>query len=337
MLVIDGTFGEGGGQILRTSLALSLVTGTPFRIERIRGNRKKPGLRHQHLTAVNAAAQVGCAEVEGNTLGSMTLTFIPQTVQAGTYHFTIPTAGSSTLVLQTVLPALMLADGPSNLTLRGGTHNPLAPTFDFLVHAFLPVIREMGPTVDAVLKRPGFYPAGGGKFSAAITPVTQLAPLILDTRGSVTRRTARALVSHLPVHIGNRELQTVRDVAGWKSRELHLDEVTQAHGPGNVLTLIVESPHIAEVFTGIGKRGVPAEKVARRAIAEMQEYLQSGVPVGRHLADQLLLPLALAGSGHFRTLSPTDHTRTNIAVIHQFLDIAIASHQCEQHVWEIRI
>ncbi len=337
MLVIDGSFGEGGGQILRTSLALSLVTGKPFRIDRIRGNRKKPGLRQQHLTAVNAAAQVGCAEVKGNTLGSMALTFVPQMIQAGTYHFTIPTAGSSTLVLQTVLPALMLADVPSNLTLQGGTHNPLAPTFDFLAHAFLPVIREMGPTVDAVLERPGFYPAGGGKFSATITPAAHLSPLILDTRGALIRRAARVMVSHLPVHIGNRELQTVRDLVGWKSRELYLDKSTQAHSPGNVLTLIVESQHITEVFTGIGKRGVPAEKVARRAIAEMQEYLQSGVPVGRHLADQLLLPLALAGSGHFRTLSLTEHTRTNIAVIHQFLDIAITSQQCGQHVWEIRI
>ncbi len=337
MRIIDGAFGEGGGQILRTALALSLVTGTSFHIENIRANRKKPGLRHQHLTAVNAAAQVGCAEVTGNSLGSLTLTFSPQMVQPGTYSYVVPTAGSSTLVLQTILPALMLADGPSHLTLQGGTHNPLAPTFDFLQYAFLPLLRRMGPIVDAVLERPGFYPAGGGKFSAAITPVSRLSPLALDTRGSLTRRTARALVAHLPRHIGNRELHVIQNLAGWKPRELLLDEDTQAHGPGNVLTLMVESQHVTEVFTSIGQRGVPAETVARRAIAEMREYLRADIPVGRHLADQLLLPLALAGSGHFRTLSPTEHTRTNIAVIQQVLNITITCRQCAKDVWEIRV
>lgn len=337
MLVIDGSFGEGGGQILRTALALSLVTGMPFRIERIRANRQKPGLRQQHLTAVNAAAQVGCAEVTGNTLDSLTLAFAPQEVVPGTYHFAVPTAGSSTLVLQSVLPALMLADGPSQLTLQGGTHNPLAPTFDFLQLAFLPLIRRMGPTIDAALERPGFYPAGGGKFTVAIAPVVSLTPLVLETRGALVQRTARALVAHLPSHIGNRELQVVRDLAGWKPRELYVDENSQAQGPGNVLTLTVESEHVTEVFTGIGKRGVPAETVARQTVMEMQAYLRVDVPVGQHLADQLLLPLALSGSGCFRTLAPTEHTRTNIAVIQQFLDSTITCQPCGKNIWEIRL
>jgi RNA 3'-terminal phosphate cyclase (ATP) len=337
MLEIDGSSGEGGGQILRTSLALSLVTGTPFQIDNIRANRKKPGLRHQHLAAVNAAAQVGLAEVTGHSLGSTRLTFAPQTVQPGHYHFAVGTAGSSTLVFQTVLPALMLAKASSYLTVQGGTHNPMAPTFDFLQDVFLPLIRRMGPNVESTLERPGFYPAGGGKFSATITPVERLSPIVLDTRGPVTRRIARALVARLPAHIGNRELQTVRDLGRWKPQELYLHEVPHAIGPGNVLTLIIESQHVTEVFTGFGKRGVPAEKVARRALADMQEYLDADVPVGRYLADQLLLPMALAGGGRFRTLEPTQHTVTNLAVLRKFLSITAICRQCDQHTWEILV
>ena len=190
MKVIDGAFGEGGGQILRTSLALSLVTGTPFCIERIRANRKKPGLRNQHLTAVNAAAQVGKAEVQGNTIESCVLTFIPTTITPGQYHFSVGTAGSSTLVLQTILPALLTAAERSDLVLEGGTYNPLAPPFDFLSLAFLPLIRRMGADVSVRLERPGFYPAGGGRFSVSIAPVKQLAPITLLTRGEITQYTA---------------------------------------------------------------------------------------------------------------------------------------------------
>src|SRR5262245_8861795 len=165
MLIIDGSFGEGGGQILRTALGLSLVTGVPFRIEKIRAGRQKPGLMRQHLTAVNAAAQVGQAEVIGASVGSQELTFTPGKISPGDYTFAVGTAGSATLVLQTVLPALLTAAQPSFLTLEGGTHNPHAPPFDFLARAFLPLIGRMGPSVTATLIRPGFYPAGGGQFT----------------------------------------------------------------------------------------------------------------------------------------------------------------------------
>src|SRR5512139_1323749 len=151
MIVIDGSRGEGGGQVLRSSLALSLVTGQPFRIEKIRAGRRKPGLMRQHLTAVNAAADIGCATVEGAHIGSQALAFYPRTVKPGRYHFAVGTAGSCTLVLQTVLPALLTAGFPSELVLEGGTHNPYAPPFDFLEQAFLPLMRKLGPGVSASL------------------------------------------------------------------------------------------------------------------------------------------------------------------------------------------
>jgi len=194
MLTIDGSMGEGGGQVVRSSLALSLVTGTPFRIDKVRAGRKRPGLMRQHLTAVQAAAAVGGARVTGAEIGAQCFTFEPGAVQAGEHRFAVGTAGSATLVLQTVLPALLVAGGPSRLTLEGGTHNPMAPPFDFIAEAFLPLIARMGARCTATLERPGFYPAGGGRFTVEVTPVAEeLIPFALLERGEVKRREARAL------------------------------------------------------------------------------------------------------------------------------------------------
>lgn len=337
MRVIDGTLGEGGGQILRTALALSLVTGIPFRMEQIRGNRKNPGLRQQHVTAVNAATQVGRAEVQGNTLGSSSLTFTPQGVHPGHYHFAVGTAGSCTLVLQTILPALMTASEPSDIVLEGGTHNPFAPTFDFLAYAFLPILMRMGPTIAIRLDRPGFYPAGGGKVRVTVTPTAVLTPIDLLTRGAIVKCSAIALLANLPRHIGERELKVVHQTLAWPSHDLVLEEVKHIRGPGNALTLIVTSEHITEVFTGFGERGLPAERVASRVVTEVQEYLEADVPVGWHLADQLLIPFALAGGGTFRTLHLTQHTLTNLDVIKQFLPVEVSIQQLSPHVSEIRL
>jgi RNA 3'-terminal phosphate cyclase (ATP) len=179
---IDGSFGEGGGQILRSSLSLSLVTGKPFRIENIRANREKPGVLRQHLTAVQAAAEVGSAEVEGASLGSKALTFVPGKIRSGEFRFAIGTAGSGTLVLQTILPALITAAGPSRIEIEGGTHNPAAPPFDFLQRSFIPLIERMGPKVKLELQRYGFYPAGGGRFVVEITPCEVLKPIARGAR-----------------------------------------------------------------------------------------------------------------------------------------------------------
>ena len=320
MLTIDGSQGEGGGQILRTALALSLVTGTPFRIEQIRARRSKPGLLRQHLTAVNAAVVVGGAEVDGATLGSATLVFRPGAVKPGEYRFAIGTAGSTGLVFQTVLPGLLTGAAPSTLTLEGGTHNPAAPPFDFLARAFLPLIGRMGPRVEAVLGRPGFYPAGGGQCTFRITPTPRLAPLALLERGAIKRRGARAMVARLPRQIADRELVVVRNRLGWSDEELAAVVVDGgARGPGNVLLLEVESEHLTEVFSAFGEIGVRAEAVAERAVQEARRYLATGVPVGPNLADQLLLPLALAGAGAFRTIGLSSHSRTNLDVIRAFV------------------
>ena len=325
MLLIDGAQGEGGGQILRTALALSLVTGMPFRLERIRAGRERPGLLRQHLTAVTAATEVGGAETEGAALGSTALLFRPGKVRAGAYRFAVGTAGSTGLVLQTVLPPLLLAAGPSTLVLEGGTHNPYAPPFDFLERAFLPLLARMGPRVSVTLDRPGFYPAGGGQLTATIEPVRALAPLTLLERGETRRRHARAMVANLSRRIATRELSMVQDKLGWTDGELETVSLgpDATRGPGNVLLLELESAHVTEVFTGFGEAGVRAETVAERATEAVREYLAAQAPVGPYLADQLLVPLALAGRGTFRTAPLTRHATTNIDVIRQFLDVPV--------------
>ncbi len=337
MIAIDGSQGEGGGQVLRSSLALALVTGQPFRIENIRAGRPKPGLMRQHLTAVNAAADIGSANVEGALIGSRALVFYPRSVKPGKYHFVVGTAGSCTLVLQTVLPALLTADSPSELVLEGGTHNPFAPPFDFLAKAFLPLIRKMGPNVNAKLLRPGFYPAGGGRLAVSIVPAEWLERLDLPERGQILARSAQATVAKLPRSIAERELKVVRDALNWDDRCCEVIEETSSQGPGNILCLEIQSEHVIEVFTGFGERGVSAENVAREVVRAAREYLRAAVPVGPHLADQLLLPMALAGGGSFRTLAPTRHMTTNAEVIRQFLPVEVTMRELGKNDWEIRV
>lgn len=337
MIIIDGSQGEGGGQILRSALALSLVTGKPFRIEKIRARRQKPGLMRQHLTAVNAAVEVGAAQVAGNAIGSTALSFAPTALRSGRYHFAVGTAGSCTLVLQTVLPALILADGVSELLLEGGTHNPAAPPFDFLAGAFLPLLNRMGPHVAAALDRPGYFPAGGGRMRVKVKPAARLIPLELPERGALLGQRARATVARLPLSIAERELAVVRDQLHWSPADLEARETPDSSGPGNVLVLTATSEHVTEVFTAFGEQGVSAETVAGRAVKEVREYLAAEVPVGSHLADQLLLPLALAGGGIFRTLAPTPHTMTNIEVLRLFLDVDARVEQESELVWRISL
>jgi len=336
MITIDGSQGEGGGQVLRTSLALALVTGKPFRIERIRAKRPKPGLRRQHLTAVLAAAEVGQAEVEGAELESRELVFVPGQVRAGKYHFDVGTAGSTTLVLQTVLPALMIAGGPSQLHLEGGTHNIYAPPVDFLEKTFLPILARMGPHVQLTLERAGFYPAGGGSVRVNVQPAARLRPIELVERGRILRRAACGVVSRLPMHIAEREVDVVRRRMSWPAESVSTRAV-ESSGPGNVVTLDIQSEHVTEVVTGFGQRGVPAEKVAAGAVREARRYLKAGVPVGEHLADQLLVPMALAGGGAFRTLDPSSHTTTNIETLGHFLDVSIRTEKVDRDVWQVTV
>jgi RNA 3'-terminal phosphate cyclase (ATP) len=323
MIEIDGSQGEGGGQVLRTTLGLSALTGKPVTVTNIRANRSPPGLRAQHVVAVEAAAAVGDAEVEGAALGARRLVFRPRAVRTGHHAFKIGTAGSATLVLQTVLPALLRADGPTQLLLQGGTHNPLAPPYEFLARAYLPLLERMGPKVTAILDRPGFYPAGGGQLRVEVQPAARLEPLELLERGEVKAVRARAIVSRLPRDIAERELAVVRRRLRWPEEALVVVEEERARGPGNALILEVEHARGVEVFSGFGERGVRAEEVARAAVDELEAWLEADVPVGEHLADQLLLLLALAGGGSFRTLPLSGHAATQIDVIRRFLPVQI--------------
>lgn len=338
MLTIDGGLGEGGGQILRTSLTLSLCTGQPFRIINIRPHRRKPGLQRQHLAAVRAAAQLGRARVDGARLDSMSLRFVPrQRAQGGRYEFDIGTAGSTTLVLQTVLPALMIASGSSTLKIEGGTHNPFAPPYEFIEQAFLPVIERMGPRITSRLERVGFFPRGGGTIRATIEPAQELGSITLLERGRLLDVQATVLLSRLPGHIAERELRVIGRGLGLSSSQLHLQQDLDSASPGNAVLIRVRSEHATEVFSAIGERGLRAETVAGRALAEARRYLESTVPVGRHLADQLLLPLALAGGGTFLTLRPSQHTATNIDILRQFSGLPVACEELAADVWKIRV
>jgi len=322
MLHLDGSLGEGGGQVLRTALGLSLVTGTPFTIEKIRAGRNKPGLQRQHLTAVLAAAAVGDARSEGAELGSQRLTFAPQRVRAGDYRFAIGTAGSTTLVLQTVLPALLSADGPSTVELIGGTHNPLAPPFDFLEHTFAPVLHRMGGPLGIELRTHGFYPAGGGQLRATIAPAAWR-PIELLARTAEPQLRARIVLSRIPSHVAEREASMLRARLGLPADAITIDEVASP-GPGNAVMLRIGFGEVTEVITALGERNVRAEDVATAVADEARALLAANVPVGEHLADQLLVPMALAGGGTFRTVAPSLHTRTNAQVIGLFLPVQFA-------------
>ena len=337
MITIDGSEGEGGGQILRTSLALSLVTGQPFRMDLIRAKRQKPGLLRQHLTAVEAAKAVGCAEVMGAAMNSQTLEFRPEVVTPGNYRFAVGTAGSATLVLQTVLPSLLTASSTSTLTLEGGTHNPLAPPFDFLARSFIPLIQRMGPSVELELRRPGFFPAGGGRFHARIEPVKKLSRLRLTDRGAIRGQRARVWLSKLSPDVAERELAVVREELRWRSDECSIENVAHPKGPGNALVLEIEAEHVTEIFTGFGERSRPAEEVAQEAIEAARVWLDADVPVDEHLADQLLMPMALAGGGSFRTTKPSLHSTTNAAVIQRFLPVPIRFEQESELVWRVTV
>ena len=286
----------------------------------VRAGRAKPGLRAQHVACVDAAARIGSAHVEGATVGSTRFSFTPATLIAGRYHFSIGTAGSTTLVLQTVVPALLLADGESTVVVEGGTHNPFAPPYEFLAECFLPVLRRAGASVDIHLDRFGFYPRGGGQITATISP-RQLQPLYLHRRGNLLSRRARAMVVGLAATTAVRELKVIRAALAWSDAELDVVEhQAPAHVQGNAVLISTEYEHVTELVTSIGERGHPAESVARRAAQEMQAYLAHDAPVGPHLADQLLVPLAIGAGGSYVTGPLTLHTTTNIDVIRRFLD-----------------
>jgi len=324
MIEIDGSEGEGGGQILRSSLSLAICTQQPFHIASIRANRDKPGLMRQHLTAVKAAAEICDAQVDGAELGSRALTFRPGRLATGDYSFDIGTAGSCTLVFQTVLPALLTATGESRVRISGGTHNPGSPPFDFLARSFLPLLGRMGAKVQLDLTRHGFYPRGGGEIRARIVAGPRLGALNLQDRGAWVRGYAEAYVAAIPLHVAQRELEVIGRKLGWSRDQLLLRALPNDAGPGNALTITLEHENVIEVVTGFGEKSVRAETVAEQAAAEARDYLSAVAPVGEHLADQLLLPMALGEGGCFVTRVVTPHLRSNVAVIERFTQRRVA-------------
>ncbi|MBN9168114.1 MAG: RNA 3'-terminal-phosphate cyclase [Myxococcales bacterium 68-20] len=336
MLVIDGGGGEGGGQIVRTALTLSMVTGTPVTIENVRAGRAKPGLLRQHLTALRAAQEVSNAEVTGDELGSRTVTFSPRTVRGGTYRFDVGSAGSAMLVVQTLLPALLSARDASVVEVSGGTHNPMSPPYPFFETTYLPLLRRMGAKISSELVAAGLYPAGGGLVRVEIQACPALGALVLEERGAIRAKRIRALSSRLPAHVAQREIAALVGLLGWHDADARPEVVTSA-GPGNVLLALVEAEHVTEVFSGFGERGVRAEEVAARVAREVRAWLEADVPVGEHLADQLVLPMALGAGGSFRTVTPTTHLRTHVELLRRFLGRTIDVREEQRSAYRVDV
>jgi RNA 3'-terminal phosphate cyclase (ATP) len=322
---LDGSFGEGGGQILRTSLALSLLTGKSFRLKNVRAGRPKPGLQPQHLMSVQSAAAVGRAATRGATLGSRDLEFDPGTVGAGAYHFDIGTAGATGLVLHTLyLPLALRGGAPSELTLVGGTHVSTSPSFHFLDTTWRAYLGLFGLQISLRMQRPGFYPRGGGIVQAFIQPCASLRSVTLPERQAV-RATGFSAVAGLDRNIARRQArraaQRLQNVLPVQIRE----ENWQG-GPGSVLGIELSTAPVPATFVALGARGKRAEAVADEAAEEVLAYLDAAPAlVDAHSADQIVLPLALAeGPSEYTVAQVTTHLITNIAVIRSFLERDIA-------------
>ncbi|MEL6529242.1 MAG: RNA 3'-terminal phosphate cyclase [Pseudomonadota bacterium] len=321
MIIIDGSEGEGGGQVLRYSAALSLLTGEPFTINNIRGGREKPGMKRQHVTALEAACLIGNAEASGLAVGSEEITFRPGSITPGDHTFAVGTAGSTGLVLQSVIVPLMLADAPSRLVIEGGTHAMASPPFEFTARTLLPLLSRMGPKVSARLERHGFFPRGGGRIIVDIKP-SGLRPIECIERGEQLSLKAEAIVTGMPFDVAERELVTARKVLNdWPDGAFATRQLPADEGPGNALLIEAEFDHVTEITSGFAKMGLPAERLAKTAAKRMAGYLKSGAFAGPYLQDQLLLPFAMARGGAFTTVKLSLHTKTAMDLIKRFTGV----------------
>ncbi len=320
MLTIDGSYGEGGGQILRTALALSAVLERPVLIEKIRARRRNPGLQAQHLASVRALTEITAAEVEGATVGSTSLRFVPTRIAHGEYGWDVGTAGAISLVLQTILIPLALAPAASRFSITGGTHVPWSPPVPYINQVLLPALEGMGLRASLTLKRWGFYPKGGGLVEGLVEP-SALHPLTLSQRGRLVEMVGLSAVAGLSTRVAERQ----RDRALWRLKPLEMPcriEICQveARNPGTVLFLALQCEGGRAGFSGLGERGKPAERVADEVCDQVFAYLQGTGVADPHLADQLLLPMAIAaGFSSVATTVVTEHLLTNRWVIEQFL------------------
>ena len=321
-IVIDGSTGEGGGQILRTSLTLSCITGKSLHIENIRAARRNPGLAKQHLSCVRAACKICNGRAQGATKGSKVLDFQPEPVQSGDFHFDIGSAGSASLVIQTILPALFLADKPSAVTVTGGTHNPMAPPFDFLNETFLPAIETASFGGNCKLIKHGFFPAGGGKISFNIQPWREQSNRIVDLcrQGKEPQIHARIYTAKLPERVAQRQRELLlQSKLNVKNTE-HI-KVEDSDGPGNCVMIRLCGGERTTVFTAFGMRGKPSEEVISEVLGLTEDFLTSEAAVDRFLADQLLIYMAIAKAGSFTTNECSSHLQTNMEVIKKLLPV----------------
>ncbi len=326
MVEIDGSQGEGGGQILRSALALSIVTGKAMRINRIRAGRSKPGLRAQHIKSLQAAAAIATARVAGDQIGSSSVTFQPLGLNAGDFRFEIGTAGAAGLVLQTIYLPLGFAGGSSKVSIIGGTHVRWSPCFHYLDWQWAYFASRIGCRVAIDLERAGFYPQGGGCIHADIHPLGEITPLNLIDRGELLEIRGVSIACNLPQHIAERQCKRTIERLEHLGCDLRVEiEKMPAFNKGSLLCLIAVFEHGRACYFGLGERGLPAECVADVAVDRLLGFIESDGCVDQYLADQLLLPLAFAaGVSEFRTSQITQHLVTNANVIRAFTSAKIA-------------
>jgi RNA 3'-terminal phosphate cyclase (ATP) len=340
-LDIDGSMGEGGGQVLRSSLSLSILTQQPMRLANIRANRDKPGLRPQHLVAVRSAARISSAVVRGDRVGSTAISFDPGPAKPGDYLFDIGTAGATSLVMQTLLPPLALADGPSTVTVHGGTHVPWSPCFHYLDRDWRPFLNRIGIDVELELQMAGFYPRGGGQIAARLPGGGAVRGLQLTDRGRLVGIRGLSAVADLPLEIAerqrNRALKRLERLAVEADTEIEISSLP-TRSKGTLLLLLAEFEHSRACFFALGARGKRAETVADEAVEYLAEFFATSATVDRWLADQLLLPLSLAGENSaFVTSRVTSHLLTNAEVIGRFLPVGIGIHGALGEPGEVRV
>ena len=322
---IDGSQGEGGGQILRTSLALAALLRQPVKIDNIRANRSQPGLKTQHLAGVLALARIMDAEVKGAHKHSTSLVFVPHTIKSGRYRFEISTAGAASMLFGAVLPALLFAPQPSKVIITGGTHVPFSPPFHYLDKVFLPGLQKLGGIVDLELVRWGFYPKGGGEIRAHVKPCRGLQGVKMKKRGVLKGLQFAACSANLPEHIARREIGHVEmSLDTYKDKLRSKALACQAFSPGNFVFLKVDYEHATAGFSALGKRGKPAEEVAEEVCLAFRDFEKTAATLDSHLADQIILYMALAqGDSFFITEKVTSHLKTNIQIIQRFLPTKI--------------
>jgi len=337
MIKIDGSIGEGGGQILRTSLSLSVITGQPVQIENIRAKRNKPGLLRQHLTALNSLSVISNANVTGNEIGSMSLAFEPKNITTGNFNFPVGSAGSTTLIFQTIFPVLMRKDAISNIIFEGGTHNPNAPSFDYVKNVFLPIVSKIGFQAKVEFGNYGFYPAGGGKWNVLIEKPKTLKPIELTKRGNLISNKVEVLHSNLDPKISIKQAKLLHSSLEKDLRDDIKIISVNSDGPGNIIQAYFDYDNIDEMFLSFGIKALPSFKVVKDLIYDINKFTKSEAVVSKYLADQLLLPMSLGEGGIFTTLKPTKHTLTNIEIIKKFINIKISTKEIKQDLWEIEI